>query len=137
MLGVLALASRFLFVIPAVSAGHPTGLGVAWQQTRGNAWRVIGLYTLFGLIMLGAQIPLLLLSFLALHFSDEAIFVQLLVSFFGRALSLGLYAISLSGLAIAYGSLTGYPVHVPPKPDRKSTRLNSSHIQKSRMPSSA
>ena len=24
-----------------------------------------------------------------------------------------------------------------PKPDRKSTRLNSSHIQKSRMPSSA
>ena len=28
-------------------------------------------------------------------------------------------------------------VSSPPKPDRKSTRLNSSHIQKSRMPSSA
>ena len=29
------------------------------------------------------------------------------------------------------------PVHVYPEVDRKSTRLNSSHIQKSRMPSSA
>ena len=28
-------------------------------------------------------------------------------------------------------------VYAPPGPDRKSTRLNSSHIQKSRMPSSA
>ena len=31
----------------------------------------------------------------------------------------------------------GIPKQLPPFEDRKSTRLNSSHIQKSRMPSSA
>ena len=31
----------------------------------------------------------------------------------------------------------GFYAHFPSKEDRKSTRLNSSHIQKSRMPSSA
>ncbi|MGE0737239.1 MAG: hypothetical protein AB7G15_12290 [Alphaproteobacteria bacterium] len=117
VLGVLALISRFLFVFPAVSAGHPTGLGIAWQQSRGNAWRLIGLYTLFTLIMIGVQIPLLLVSFLALHLAGEAMFVQLTISFVGRALSLGLYAIFLSGLAIAYAQLTGYPAYVPSKPE--------------------
>ena len=40
---------------------------------------------------------------------------------------------------IARNPRTGEAVPVPPRrvPDRKSTRLNSSHIQKSRMPSSA
>lgn len=117
VLGVMALFSRFLFVFPAVSAGHPTGLGIAWTQTRGNAWRLIGVYVLFALIMTGAQIPILLVSLLALHLAGEAVFVQLLVSFVGRAVSLSLYAIFLSGLAIAYGRVTGYPVYLPPKPE--------------------
>ena len=35
------------------------------------------------------------------------------------------------------GDLAQYGTDFPDPPDRKSTRLNSSHIQKSRMPSSA
>ena len=46
---------------------------------------------------------------------------------FGRV-AIGL-ALSMSGITIALFLVT--------KQDRKSTRLNSSHIQKSRMPSSA
>ena len=44
----------------------------------------------------------------------------------------------LVGLVIAWGIAVPYLTAITPMPeDRKSTRLNSSHIQKSRMPSSA
>ena len=39
--------------------------------------------------------------------------------------------------ALKWGSTNAYTEDASGKPDRKSTRLNSSHIQKSRMPSSA
>ena len=38
---------------------------------------------------------------------------------------------------IIAGDLDFPPMQVPAKPDRKSTRLNSSHVSESRMPSSA
>ena len=48
---------------------------------------------------------------------------------------------AVSAFVVRYaGSVHGYLnqcAHVPMEIDRKSTRLNSSHIQKSRMPSSA
>ena len=42
----------------------------------------------------------------------------------------------LMGILMWYGSTKGYDLTVFPT-DRKSTRLNSSHIEESRMPSSA
>lgn len=113
VLGMMALFSRFLFVFPAVAAGHPTGLGIAWRQTRGNAWRLIGIYILFGLIMTGAQIPVLLVGLLALHLAEDAPFVQLAFNAVARAFSLGLYAVFLTGLSVAYGRVTGYTVYLP------------------------
>ena len=54
-----------------------------------------------------------------------------------EAAGLGFFMLS----AAFFGTLLEYPgspLHQAiPAPDRKSTRLNSSHIQKSRMPSSA
>ena len=50
------------------------------------------------------------------------------------------------GASVKFGAIGGWPLRVrledlvfegPAPSDRKSTRLNSSHIQKSRMPSSA
>ena len=44
---------------------------------------------------------------------------------------------ALTNLVERYGCVAGYPNGTYGGGDRKSTRLNSSHIQKSRMPSSA
>ena len=45
---------------------------------------------------------------------------------------------TLLTLALVLTGIIGFRLlPVAPLPDRKSTRLNSSHIQKSRMPSSA
>ena len=45
--------------------------------------------------------------------------------------------LALAGLLRAYDAAHGSAYFGALDPDRKSTRLNSSHIQKSRMPSSA
>ena len=52
-------------------------------------------------------------------------------------LPLGNYSITAEAPGFKKATISKITLHVNEKLDRKSTRLNSSHIQKSRMPSSA
>ena len=61
-----------------------------------------------------------------------------IISLFGNAIlrfALSLYVLDTTGSAAAFGGILA--VSMVPTIDRKSTRLNSSHITRSRMPSSA
>ena len=54
------------------------------------------------------------------------------------SIAVALTGTGAEGIGLGFQRTTTEPTLLPwPPPDRKSTRLNSSHIQKSRMPSSA
>ena len=48
-----------------------------------------------------------------------------------------LWALTLGSIGVVYGDIGTSPLYALRESDRKSTRLNSSHVSESRMPSSA
>ena len=84
--------------------GPIKGLNRSWSVTRGNAWRLFGLYLLLGLLFLPLSIGLSILSLVSL---SPLVFVLLAVS---SLIGGPLTAIALSTV---YGDLTGRPAIEP------------------------
>ena len=108
--------------------GYRKELGGQWDRLR---WQIPA-------SLVGAAIG----AFLLLHL-PEKVFTQIVPVLLILALALVVIGPRIQAYARSRAEATGRSAsHVSPKRmaalvDRKSTRLNSSHIQKSRMPSSA
>ncbi len=110
VLYVLVLV-RSVFLFNYACMGHDLNLSLAWRQTAGNGWRLLGLILLVQLPVMGAAAAL---ESWALRPLGEAIdFGTWMVwpGLFGEAVALVLTAILLAATGtFAYAHLTGFPV---------------------------
>jgi len=104
---IAVVAIRWMLSQPAIvldGFGPIKSLNRSWSVTRGNAWRLLGLYLLLGLLFLPLSIGLSALSLVS--FSPLVLVLLAVSSLIGGPLT----AIALSTV---YGDLTGRPAVEP------------------------
>lgn len=111
--GVLGLAGliaavwfslRACFVYPASAIGRPTGLGVSFGQTAGNAGPLIGVY-----IVIAALTILVILVVSAVYaVVKDVLFLALVMKFVMEVLNFLIGAVVAGATAIAYAKATGF-----------------------------
>lgn len=105
---------RLSMMLPAAAIGEPANPLLAWQLTRNNGWRLLGLYVL---ILLVLSVLLLLLG-LTLLLLDHPI-VHWVIDVFGLLIGI----VSVAATAVAYRELTA-------SYGQKVAAINGNQLQK-------